>query len=372
VSGFEFDTSTSQVAINVIDSARWRVDNNKYKNSDATGTGNFVRTGVTTADVYMAGVVDNNDMISGSVVLYNGNVGSLLGGYIWHKPLTLGSNNINTVYIEDNTFTAPNGKVENCVDSSRGGDYVFRYNNVNNTEAMAHSIQTTAVRGTRKWEVYGNRFNSTSTSSFSGIFFRAGTGVIFINDFTSDVPYNYTILFDNVRDSSNYLADDNTTQAGRCDGDHTWDGNEDSSGWPCRDQIGASTDETLWTSGTTPVPRQVKAPAYLWANYDKGTLTSASVKAVSASHIKTNRDYYEQTASFNGTSGVGSGKLANRPATCSPGVAYWATEQSYTDLTGMVGKNPSTPIKGTLYKCNESGQWEAYYTPYTYPHPLRN
>jgi len=37
----------------------------------------------------------------------------------------------------------------------------------------------------------------------------------------------------------------------------------------------------------------------------------------------------------------------------------------------MVGTNPSTPISGTLYKCTSANTWTAYYTPYTYPHPLR-
>jgi len=36
----------------------------------------------------------------------------------------------------------------------------------------------------------------------------------------------------------------------------------------------------------------------------------------------------------------------------------------------MVGKNPTTPISGTLYKCTATNTWTAYYTPYAYPHPL--
>jgi hypothetical protein len=370
VSGFEFDTATSQLAVDIYDSTGWRIDHTKYHNTASKGTGTFVRTGITTSDAIMGGVIDNNEVISGRILPVNNSVGSLLGGYIWNIDLTLGDNNTNTIYIEDNTFIAPSPKIENCVDASRGGNYVFRYNYVNNNSIMAHSIQTSAVRGTRKWEVYGNRFNSkNATSTYSALFFRGGTGVIFVNDFTSDVAYNYNIRFDNVRSSTSYSADDNTTQAGMCDGNHAWDGNEDATGWPCRDQIGTGSDQTLWTTGVVPVAVQNKVPAYLWANYDTGSLTSISIG--SPDHIKTNRDFYTHNASFNGTSGVGSGKLANRPATCSPGVAYWATEQSYTDMTGMVGKNPSTPIKGTLYKCNASRQWEVYYTPYTYPHPLR-
>jgi hypothetical protein len=35
-----------------------------------------------------------------------------------------------------------------------------------------------------------------------------------------------------------------------------------------------------------------------------------------------------------------------------PGVGYWATD------------------KNMLYVCNPTNTWTAYYTPYTYPHPL--
>ena len=39
-----------------------------------------------------------------------------------------------------------------------------------------------------------------------------------------------------------------------------------------------------------------------------------------------NRDVWFEKSGFNGTSGVGLGPLANRPTTCTVGVAYWATD----------------------------------------------
>jgi hypothetical protein len=63
--------------------------------------------------------------------------------------------------------------------------------------------------------------------------------------------------------------------------------------------------------------------------------------------------YWKQVSSFDGTTGVGVGLLAARPATCTTGVGYWATDTSI------------------LYRAVATNTWEAYYAPYTYPHPLR-
>jgi hypothetical protein len=90
-----------------------------------------------------------------------------------------------------------------------------------------------------------------------------------------------------------------------------------------------------------------------------------------SSYWKDNPNCVAPNTCSNLTSGVGCGTLANLPASCTTGVGYWATDQSCSDLTGTVGVNPTTPISGTLYKCTSTNTWAAFYTPYTYPHPLR-
>ncbi len=84
-----------------------------------------------------------------------------------------------------------------------------------------------------------------------------------------------------------------------------------------------------------------------------------------ALQIRNNRDYYQFSASFNGTSGVGRGTLAARPSTCTTGVGYWATDQ------GEWNSNSAGP-DGQLYKCTATNTWSLYYIPYPYPHPLRS
>jgi len=89
--------------------------------------------------------------------------------------------------------------------------------------------------------------------------------------------------------------------------------------------------------------------------------------------LSENTDFYNHRESFDGTSGIGCGPIDSRPTKCIPGVAYWATNHSCDFVSDdIVGINPKKPIRGTLYKCNDAHKWTVYFTPYTYPHPLRN
>jgi len=135
------------------------------------------------------------------------------------------------------------------------------------------------------------------------------------------------------------------------------------------------------TTGTVSWPHEVLTPIYSWMNSYSSTHYAGIYgifrddTAGSASTLITNNtDYFYECgavdgvtnpscASFTGAAGTGNGTLANRPSTCkggtdpmtggaAPGVAYWATDAN------------------TLYVCNPTNTWTAYYTPYTYPHPL--
>jgi len=356
----------------VVDGDGWRIDHCSFYSTTfyeavfARG----IREGL-----HPTGLVDNCSFHNGRVLV--GTAFMFAEGntqhQVWAKPLNLGSAD-NTIFVEDNVFTF--NVFGNVIDENYGGGYVFRYNTIldsgtgGNSGAYieAHSVQGNN-RAARKWEIYGNIINNTGDSIYYPFRIRGGTGAIFYNSVIGTWT-NDGIALDNVRS----YAD--TGDGHLCNGNSTWDGNEDSTGYPCRDQIGRGGDAVQWIYSPPGAYTQILAPAYMWLNRTE-TNNELSVDVINSSgnHIKANRDFYAYNVSFDGTAGnngMGCGSLTNRPSMCIAGQSYWATNQLCSDLTGMVGANPTTPISGTLYKCTATNTWTAYYDPYTYPHPLQN
>lgn len=166
-----------------------------------------------------------------------------------------------------------------------------------------------------------------------------------------------------------------------------WDGNTNAYGYPALDQTGRGRGDLLTgqhpnkvnsTTGTIAWPNQALEPVYIWKN--SGTPTVVTYSNGSTNLVVANRDYYEQasgiqtspTSPFNGTVGVGWGTLANRPTTCTTGVAYFATDQgSWNTSTSNPYGVQQNGADGVLYKATATNTWTLYYEPYTYPHPLR-
>lgn len=212
---------------------------------------------------------------------------TMLSHGIWAKPLQLGTGE-NVVYVEDNVFTAT--VYANAIDANYGGRYVFRYNTVNDYWVEAHSVQGN-TRATRSWEIYNNTFNQKNRSMWVPFRLRSGTGVIFNNTMTGTWTWP-AIVLDNRRSCEN-LGD-----GGFCNGSSPWDGNQSGgNGYPCRDQIGRSTDQWLWTS-INPYPPQALEPAYSWNNkYGSNSVNFGIYNGCANTfvHIKSGRDFYDNT-----------------------------------------------------------------------------
>jgi hypothetical protein len=223
------------------------------------------------------------------------------------------------------------------------------------------------------WEIYHDTLtNPSGDGQYRPWLIRGGTGMIFHN--TSDGGFQVNQLhIDNKRTTGNDILGQ-VPNWRLCDGMSWVDGNmSGGEGYPCRDQIGRSTDASSWNY-SQPAPSQAFVPAYIWRNTQPGgeipvalncgSGTTQQCQRQASLHIVESRDYYSYRASFNGTVGVGQGTLANRPSTCTVGVAYWATDQGEWNSL-----NPGPD--GRLYRCTALNTWSLYYTPYPYPHPLQ-
>ncbi|HUV26573.1 MAG TPA: hypothetical protein VMW34_04325, partial [Anaerolineales bacterium] len=94
--------------------------------------------------------------------------------------------------------------------------------------------------------------------------------------------------------------------------------------------------------------------------------------------IAEDSEWFDYDESFDGTSGMGCGTVetmnAITPTLSNAG--FWVPDNitntpCNTVSDDNVGLDPTYPVEGTLYKWVDSA-WTEYFTPYTYPHPLRD
>jgi hypothetical protein len=265
------------------------------------------------------------------------------------RGVTLGTNR--ALYIEDSTFTYTADTGDGVLDAYSGARFVFRFNKITNSDIGWHGADS-GPRGIHSMEVYHNTF-SNSLGKIVLAHLRSGVGFLFGNAATG----NLTSI-----DLSIYRVNTAGGVGGdRCNGSSSWDGNQGSGlnpGWPCLDQPGH-----VFTQN--PGGSHSKYGLYFWSNLVNGSAPTINpAQTGNGPYLVSDRDYWKQVPSFTGTTGIGVGTLASRPATCTTGVAYWATDQ------GEWNSKNSGP-DGELYKCTATNTWMLHYRPYLYPHPLQ-
>jgi hypothetical protein len=313
--------------------------------------------------------------LGGAVDVDGGNANDVRypGDLSWESPLLPGT--ANATYIEDNHFDYTPGVVlDGAYDSYAGARLVFRFNTVKSTNMGGHGLDSGGLRSTLQQEVYRNTLTNLGSSVYTWFQTRGGLHLIFDNTISgSGGSYNDYMWI------SNYRSSCDTGECGtwgNCDGTSIQDQNlPGQQGYFCRDQVGrgpTTNPSGDWPrNSSTPIFAQASFPAYSWNNTYKGavpTITSVQVSGYNSNtraqtfHLLNNRDFYMEVPNFTGASGTGSGTLASRPATCTTGVGYWATDQGSWNTQGA---------SGVFYKCTSTNTWTLYYTPYTYPHPLQ-
>jgi hypothetical protein len=275
----------------------------------------------------------------------------------------------NQIYIEDNIWNCSGAAPSQVFDGDAGARWTFRFNTITGGNGGNHGTDTSqAERGARWNEVYWNSWTYPANQSPDLMhWFRSGTGMVWGNNITSPNGINSVVKGLNCRDGT--ACGSGYPPWGFCNGTSPYDQNSATTGYRCVDQMGAGTSNVIIDRKGTSAPvawvGNILDPVYQWLNKINGGLNEVGNFGQLSTNVVLNRDVYRGAASFNGTTGVGVGRLADRPATCTPFVAYWATDQGFWN-----NKTPGIAA-GQLYKCTAINTWTLWYVPYSYPHPLQ-
>ncbi|HRY27704.1 MAG TPA: hypothetical protein P5323_01070 [Candidatus Moranbacteria bacterium] len=283
----------------------------------------------------------------------------------WNEGVDFASFEADAVYVENNTYTnQTTGQICFITDSSMGGRVVARFNTATNCIMSWHAIAQSGgmSRGSFLNIFYNNALAYTYVIWHPWILkLVGGTGFTFNNVVTS-ISGSATgppkITVQNYRDNPNdaHMTGENAWRT-VCSGTNQYDDGgvdgPESDGYPCGDGIGLT--------GSPDSNGQEHSPYYIWNNTYNGSLVAAEQEAYTAAahHTHADQDYYVQDdvycptrvdGSTNCTKGVGRGD--QRPDLCTPGVAYFETDEY------------------SLYKCTAANTWTKLFTPYDCPHPL--
>ena len=231
--GFEFINTAGGISVR---GSGWRVDNCLFNNTTgSTRAGVHPNGGTISSRLY--GLVDHCEFINSRVLVY-GDLNLLAHG-IWARSLGLGTDS--AVYVEDCIIQAYTiWELHRCTITAAHMYFAI-------TRSRIHMRKHIRFRAMIELHENGKSIITHSTRSVKACGYQcccvAGTGVVFNNTLTGTWD-QAGIALDNVRSCESRAT------SGMCDGSSPWDGNQ-INGYPCRDQIGRSTDQYLWTAGKT-------------------------------------------------------------------------------------------------------------------------
>jgi hypothetical protein len=234
-------------------------------------------------------------------------------------------------YFEDNTWQPYSNTTEIFQAGNGAFRYAYRYNKI------------TLPTDTQTFPLFDQHGNQGQTGCFGA--------EIYGNNITANTLAQrwFNMIYDQRGGKS--LVYDNTVE---------WSTTGVDVGMRIREEHQDSEGEGLAINAINGQPQHI-SDSYYWGNTKNGAALIPSLSnelgvpcSTCGVNVPTeNIHVWLEKTPFDGTTGVGTGLLLLRPTTCTIGVGYWATDTK------------------TLYKCNATNTWIAYYQPYTYPHPFR-
>ncbi|MBN1363500.1 MAG: hypothetical protein JW976_01710 [Syntrophaceae bacterium] len=328
ITGFTFDCNSKSNGLYLENNTttiinKLRIDHNRIINPGGINAGRGIWIQGT---IY--GVIDNNTIEApgGSAITSYG-----LNSTSWDN-LSRDFGSANNIYFEDNTIIG-SGTYHA---SGHGGRYVARYNNYSGVKRNMTPIfdihgNQPAGYSTMVGEVYGNVIDLGGLWGGQLLDHRGGQAMVFNNNLIRVGQSS-----DSVKVREEYA-----------DADYP-DPNE---------YLQHVTNSYYWGNRAN---TSTVLTAYISSDVYDG------IHPNDPPVIVENREFWDENTSFDGTSGVGVGLYADRPAECTKGIGYWATDKggNWNAVNGAAND-------GCLYKCTATNTWTLYYTAFPYPHPLR-
>jgi len=375
VTGFGFDAVSYTAMFRVDNSystftAQIELDNNRYINcyrkADSPSTEPYETRWSHTMNLLglVKGVIHNN-YFSGMPVLQ-----TRRGGTAWKTTVTSWDNGTDNNIFWENNYFYHNNSYNQIIVAGSGGSNVIRYNTFDYTlrgssyfyATDAHGAQYNNYYGAFGTEIYGNKFIGAGYHEIT--MSRGGYNKVFYNKTVGAVKpavviwETYGSIYANVPTGHACPVGSHYYGTSTCSPDGRGQNVEKSYFWNNRYSTSGAGSEITYTA-------KCGGEAY----------PACDPTGVAGPKALVEDTHYWVRKTFDGTSGVGCGTLAARPATCTKGVGYWATNQSCDTIPeGSYGISVSAAnqLSGALYTCTATNTWTKTYEPYTYPHPYRD